>query len=557
VSKRNDLLRKYHAAKNGPEKEAIQAQILALDEAASRENLLLTALEYPLRKTKGLLSGSEEHWFPPETDPNTIKGGTYSHTMREAGVPDLPQEAVQSAYNAAGTVADVVLDPANPLGGMMAKGGQGLKGAVASLDNYIPGHYGARTPQSPDSKLSKEAYLAKEKLTGFAGWATDQVKDTIGHYTNPSSRALYNEQKITRPVQQRIKNRDPSDTRGTEKNVSQIQYTSGHIPTQTGGAPSTNPAAKEVLNRSFVESYAPVEGNSVSDALQRQTVKRYDGQKGKPTAKDFENSPDVATTPEEAMVVQENFNAWFPEAKQFVVKSPVAKETGGHFNDVVYKNPAKAALVDGFKKHIDEAGNVNLDALEGFLKETQGSYNKKLKDAGRKKDGWKVGRKTDEGLYLHGSKVGSAITEGGVGWVAKIEPDGTFKAWMLDNHDFKEKVPGVKAIVPDDMVAVTPTMVTNIKNLAPGKKLTANLRREGQEVRDGRKKVKKDHTGPKYKQTPPNRGQDKTYKGLFEDYVSANPTPKGVATETRRLVGEGLLAQRAYDNLTGETNNEQ
>lgn len=548
---RNALLIKQAEA-TGAEKMRLQEQILALDIAASQPNPILTALEYPLRKTKEALSGSQDHWFPPTTDPSTMQGGTYSQTMREAGVPDLPREDVQAAYNTAGMLSDVALDPMMPIGGALAKGPNVLKGAVASLDNYIPGHYGPRTPQTMDSKLSAPMYAAKEKVAGGVNWLGEQVRDSLGHLVDPQSRALYNEQKITSPAQQRIKNRSPLDSRAKEKNVSQIQYTSGHIPTQTGEKASTNPAAAEVLNRSFVEDYAPAQGNNLSEALQRQTVKKYEGDKVKPTAKDFAEGVDVPTTPEEAQVVQENFDTWFPNAKTFVIKSPVAKETGGHFNDVVYKNPAKKALVDGFTAHIDESGNVDLNALRGFLVDGKDKYHETLKAAGRTKDSWKVGRLTEEGLYLHGSRVGSAITEGGVGWVAKIEPDGTFKAWMLDNHDFKEKVPGVKSIVPDDMVAVTPTMTTNIKNLAPGKSLTANLRRGGKEVKEGRKKVKKDYTGPKYKQTPPNRGRDDTYQGLFDEYVKARPTAAGVRTEARRMTGEGLMAQRIYSNSTEE-----
>ena len=550
ATERERLLVQLHETEDPNKANAIERRIKSIDKAqVEKQGKKVTeALSWAQRKLKYQMSGDEERWFPEGAE-TTLGSSAYNAA---APLPALSKEKKEGVSNAAGLIADIALDPLNLVGGPLASGGKSLPGAIASISNYIPNWY------SPS---------VASKGTGAVGWFGDVVKSVGEHVLDPRSRALWNEQKITKPAQGRIAGRDPTDTRSVEKDVSQVQFTSGHIPNQTGVAQSDNPAAKEILDRSFLTDSVKNEKGSLSQALQDQSVKVDEGfnARGKvlsPKDKEWATAPKLAPTSGEADFV-EKWLGQQPAYKgtyNYRLKSPTAKETGGHHNDVVYKNPAKKALGDAFKNMMDADGNVNIKQLYGWLEENKGKYNKDLQATGRTRDSWSVVNSSAEhvaknGLWLSGSRLGSAITEGGVSWLMKMEKDGTMKVFMMDKHDFAEKIPGVAAMVPEDMVAITPMMVNNIKNVGGGtqKAITAPLRDEGGNIiKEGRKHTKKTHGAPKAFQQTARRGTSAPYKGLLEEYTRAQPTARGTARETRRLAGEGLLAQRFYANTSRE-----
>ena len=154
-----------------------------------------------------------------------------------------------------------------------------------------------------------------------------------------------------------------------------------------------------------------------------------------------------------------------------MAKPPSAIQSGGHYNDVVYKNPAINAVADVFAKHADANGNVDLETLFTQLEGARDASNAALKQSGRARDGWRVVNKDldhvrKNGLWLAGGKGGSAVTEGGVMWLQKLEPNGNTTTWMIDKHDFMEKAMPkglLDKLLPNDRLAVTAPMKGNIK----------------------------------------------------------------------------------------------
>ena len=522
---RNNLLKSAYSAKDPQERQAIEQQILQLDQRYSESRpSMLNALDVPLQKTKEFVSGDPQKWF------------------------DRPAGMSHEAWAASQVAGDLLLDPLNAVGGPLAKATKGVKqlpGAVASLSNFIPDWYGPS---------------AVDKATGFMKWATDSGTTAARHMLDPVSRANWTENAVTGPAQQRVRGfAESGDVRGPEKAVSQVQYTSSHIPTQTGGKRSSAPAADEIHRRSFLGDYEEYTPQSLSNALQGQTTKRQPytgGSAPKGGHKSWKDAEEVSVTPAEADHVAQTVNNMFKgEIDNFIIKSPGSKETGGHYNDVIYKNPAKDALRTAFEKNMDADGNVNPQQLADWLNENHAEYMEKLHsgDLARTRDSWRVTKVDDDGVWLTGSMLGSAITEGGIGWTMKVAPDGTMKGFMMDKHDFFEKY-GAERVIPGKVVAVTPSMTSNIKYVGRGnKKLTSKVRdKEGNIVKEGRKHVTQDHTAPYvYRQTQ-YEGPKTGYQSLFEDYANIKPSAAGVRREAATLGGQGLLAERLYSNTQGE-----
>jgi hypothetical protein len=527
----------------------------------SKVDDILSALDWPLRQVKKQVSGDELEWFKPSDK--------------------IPHEL----YAAGNVALDFAGDPLNAVGGglkALAKGAKQLPGAVASLSNYIPGHYGTKGMElgKMDKLLSSIGQkgglsdVQSDMLGGYIGgkakWAPAQLSNTLQHIMDPRSRALWDEQKTTRPAQKIVRGLldDAADTRAIDKGVAQVQYSSHHIPEQAGMKASQNPAAQEILQRSFTEGVAPYSDEGLAAAMGRHGAEVLDDA-GQVIGK-------VGVTPQEAAFAAQKIGKkqGMNDTSKFVLKNPGSGtfQTGGHYSDVVYGNPANSDIKKVFKNFADAEGNVSPAVLkkELFNIEKAQAAAAKAKNAGKNKaqrwaenkqkkgSWWTVKDAPEDEVWLEGGKIGAAVTEGGVGWLAKLEPDGTFKVFMHDKHDFVEKaLPTVqKGLLPDDMLAVTPPMVTNIK----GKGLKgAKIRdADGNIVKwrgaDGSQRLgakTQTLTGPdvRYKQAL----GEKTgggYKDMLDEYAKATPSRKGVAKQSAGLLGELLLAQRAMDSET-------
>lgn len=540
---------------------------------ASILDAVLSALDYPLRKAKEAVSGDEAEWYAPAMDPSTL-----DHHL----------------YAAGNTAADLLLDPLNFVGGAAVKGLKGAKqlpGAVASISNYIPNHYGPGSiPSKSDELLGsllgkhprlknaspEQLAMAGQKIGSAGKWAGDSLMGGMKHMADPRSRALWSEQGITKPAQgiidelmglkdetvDQLKLTGKSrklDSRAEDKAIAQSIYLQ-HIAKQGDHVPSgLNPGLDEINKRAFVESYSPATVENVSTALQTHKVMDDLGRA-------HGASPAEADYAAKRMMQLQGVKP----GDQFVLKAPAARETGGHFHDLVYNNPANTIVKEMFSELADEAGNVGVPQMSRFLQDAVENGKNVVRNAkaGNKETArWTVDTVDPDGVWLRGTKVGSAIVEGGVGFLMKLHPDGTMKVFMNDAHDFVEKVipTAQKGIIPTGVTAFTPPMVSNIKTLKKGIKAKLNdaagntIYEPPKILKSGKpSKRRKARTqtleGPKFTQVP-SRGTTvskggRSYTTLLDEVANATPSKAGVAKEAGALAGEALLLQRLFDNET-------
>jgi hypothetical protein len=472
---------------------------------------------------------------------------------------------------------DIAGDPLNFVGGGAAKalkGAKQLPGAVASLSNYIPDWYSADII---------------DKTKGLLSWGMDSATSTARHLADPVSRANWAENAVTGPAQDRVAglaDNMGTDSRAAEKGVSQVQYTSSHIPTQTGGKRSTAPSAREIHDRSFLSDYEDYSKEGLANQLREHDTTQLAWGEGKTAPKGgdkrWAEGKKQKLSEADANVVTDVVDDWFDgDIDQYIIKAPGSKETGGHASDVIFNSPAKEALRDVFKEKAKPDGSFDPQEVAQWLRANKKQYNEKLRGpeqtrlerlgsqvkakvkgedipVHRTRDSWDVAKVTDDGVWLKGSMLGSAITEGGIGWAMKIEKDGTVRAFMMDKHDFFEKY-GAEKVIPGKVVAVTPAMVNNIKYAFGGRKksLEAPIRdAEGNIVKEGRKHKKKEHSAPYVYRHPQYEGPKTGYKKLLTDYANITPSDLGIGREMGGMLGEALVGQRLYDNTRGGNNDE-
>ena len=524
---RKALMKKRSEASSSEEAAKIDQQLYKLDERNANERTgtipeALDKLNAPLRAHKKLWSDDENIWFDYD-----------------------PENMSPEAYAAINTGLDLVGDPLMYVGGALAKGSKAVPGAIASLSNYIPGFYSALRAGS----------LAK--------WAPAQAKAALAHVTSPMSRGMFREFNQTAPSNQRILGYldDATDTRAVDKAVSQVQYTSGHIPKQTATEAPLRDSAERILDKSFMQSYTPNEGNALANAFRKWTGKTHkktnqtvNKRRGELSAAEWDKVPANEIDPKDAEKFADHINKVVP-SDNFVVKNPTTKETGGHFNDVVYHNPANNILKKAWEKistGTGESTTVDLKALSAFLNENRAKdiarIRKGTAGAPNPYDGWKILEETDDALWIVGSRKGSAITEGGTGWLMKVDSKGGTSTVMFDKHDFFEKL-GAEALVPGKLVAVSPIMQHNVKNL--GKPMRASVRdSSGNVVKEigpkGRPVAVKQDLTPslEYQQVQPR--PNRTFKQNLFDYANNAPTPSDftLMRESANMAGEGMLANR-------------
>lgn len=377
----------------------------------------------------------------------------------------------------------------------------------------------------------------------------DAARDTF----SPSARALYGETGISAGSQRHVANElgkhhqmypdfsgNPAKyNRAGEKGVAQVIY-NNHIANQRGRVGDVHPVMKEVTDRAFIEDYQPMTPESMSEMFQRQTYQVDRGFKGRDKKLDttdplWREMPEETIDPKDAeFATRYIFQKQKPgKNASMVMKAPANIESGGHFNDVVYNNPANAAIADIFKKQANDLGEVDVETLYHQLEKMAPAANEKLKKAGRIRDGWSVVNSNldhvrENGLWLAGGRGGSAVTEGGVMWLTKLEPNGNTTTFMVDAHDFME---GATSGLLNDLIAVSPPLKGNIKTQRKIK------------MKDGRVLKADDY----YKQTKNRKdwkGEQPTREGgLLEQFINVRPSAQNVRAEQLVLGGRaGSLA---------------
>jgi hypothetical protein len=205
------------------------------------------------------------------------------------------------------------------------------------------------------------------------------------------------------------------------------------------------------------------------------------------------------------------------------IKSPTSRQTGDHLYDFATK---KGSPMTDLKKIIGPDKNPsNVEILEG-LQSSKISIHPSMgkTDAEILKNVKKNG-----GFYITGSYQGTAITEGGVNYVAKLTPNGKVTVVVSDENNFLENVPVVGAVIekamPNRVISATPPLVFDLKSAKPRSTIA------GVVDIPARQEVAARGTG---------------YKSIVEDVAGLEADPRAVRGAQLQNTGVGMLVGNRF-----------
>ena len=359
---------------------------------------------------------------------------------------------------------------------------------TGSANNVIPGYYGP------------------EKLASIAAWLPSQIAGTVRDIASPSSRAKYREQGITTSSQQIMKRaREGSKSKletfiynlppfkalkgskniekGTPRAIAQGQYL-GRIHAQSGRVGSSD-LIDEIMRRSDVAETVDYYFGAYADSVRNNKLKPYP----KDSAGQPKKMP-IKMSNEDLDFIEDHFGRVWTEPSQrlgggpevpfrdaetpiLAIKNPGdgRSYTGRHHMDVLHKAPFVTKVENIFKNR----DNVSADELFSLLN-AEAAVSQGLKEARFKYS--VAGQAADGGVWITGSRPGSAITEGGINYLVKVTRDGKLIGVMSDEHNLFEGIAGkiqkftagviptlnvMKHLLPNRIIAVTPPMIRDLK----------------------------------------------------------------------------------------------
>lgn len=471
----------------------------------------------------------------------------------------LPEDFRQQYPYISGTIggiADVFADPTIVAGGALTKAGQkvipnsAMKGNwAAGSPNYIEGYYGDPTPDVKPTRLEKaiakpilekkginptdtRIQTAARKGKGAAQWAAQSAMNMANDLLNPYARALYGETGINRSSQRRVENLvEKGSNRDTQKAVAQAIYNS-YIPLQARRQGPLSPELQEISNYSNVQNSKKMSIETFKEGADKTSFSFTDGNKTR-----------KVNTPKKDMEFAYEYikQAWDldPENTSLLFKRPTGS-SGNHLSDLAKKSPLNSKIRDAFiglEKNKTKPNVENLfESLTQESNRIKMRNQKRPKNSPNKETGFKVLNPDVEhakknGLWLQSSFVGDAVVEGGVNVITKVMPSGRAISFISDVHDFLEKAPVIgkplgKLLPETNLAVVGPlhqdVLGTKWASKAKGK---AGLKQD-----DSRRDFSLDTD-------PTRRGS----KEVLQDYVSVKPSAKGVAAETAKVAGRGML----------------
>jgi hypothetical protein len=419
---------------------------------------------------------------------------------------------------------------------------------LSSANNVIPGYYGP------------------EKAASVAAWVPNQVIGTVRDMASPDSRAKYREQGITTSSQQIMQRAREGATskletfiynlppfkslkrgkdieKGTARAIAQGQYL-GRIHEQSGRRGKAV-ALGEVMRRSDVAEVVDYYPGAYADSVRNNRLKPYpkdsEGQKKKMPLKmsnedlDFieDHFSTVWTEPSQRIGGGPEVSFKDAETPILAIKNPGdgRSTTGRHHMDVLYNAP----FVSKAKKIFEGRNNVSPDELFSLLN-AEAAVSQGLKDE-RKRYSVK-GQAADGGVWITGSRPGSAITEGGINYLVKVTTDGKLIGVMSDEHNLFEGIAGkiqektgglvptlraMKHLIPNRLIAVTPPMVKDLK-------------------------------GGKYAH-PVGKSDGRKYEEVVDEIVNFQPSDAVLKAEQQRQ--RGMLTTAASAAVMGQTQGEE
>jgi hypothetical protein len=434
-----------------------------------------------------------------------------------------------------------------------AESGRGM--LTASANNVIPGYYGSNRGLS------------------IASWLPDQIVNTAKDIVSPSSRAKYREQGINQSSQKIMARARARDTMkdswtqfpvikqimdkfgperletGEHRGIAQGQYL-GRIHAQSGRKGKSD-FVDEIMRRSdLIDAFEYYPGSYV-DMVKGSKLKPYPlDPQGKKKKMPVRMSDDdlvfiedhFSSVWKEPSAVNPSVDVPFKESEGalLAIKNPAAGSalTGGHFKDVMISAPYVKNVRAIFK------GKEEVSSDELFSKmNAAAEASQQLKEPKHRFS--VVGKAKDGGVWISGSRPGSAITEGGINYLTKITPDGKMVGVMSDEHNLFEGIAAktekytvgsipalsmIKHLLPKRLIAVTPPMVRDIKS-------------------ESKPKAEKQ----RYEHPSPEKDKEKrTYVQLLDEMIDYKPSKEVLAAERKRnvggmLIGAGLTSAAAKD----------
>lgn len=465
-----------------------------------------------------------------------------------------------------------VLSAATSTGGAL-KGVKPLGGnVVAGQKNYISNHYGDDFPKVPATKIEKmvgrQVVKAKNQkptkeniqragkmALAMPKWAADSPINVLDALYNPASRALYREQGINARNQKAVKEQltkndklTPEELKDAQKagtttssfrnlNKATAQAIYGrHMMFQGNRRGTVNPIMNKLADYAYLGTpYSPPALQTFVDNANLTVYTKGKGTKKKPPEKIEISDKDHEFAFNHMM---ERMGA---DKDTGIVMKNVTGQSGGHAYDLAKSNPVNAYL-RGVPAALKKEGlDVNMPNAWGALKKRE------FIETGDKKGQRRFTVLTDKdnieadgGIWIQTGTAaapfrGSAVVEGGVGGLTKLMPDGTTINYMLDNHDFLEKIPLLKQLLEH----VLPKKVTAISGAVV-------IKPKGGWSSTGETQFLPDD--PTLKQVE-GRMNNKEVKGMLTEYADIKPTTAGTIREIPRVAANvNAVADPDYMN---------
>jgi hypothetical protein len=449
-------------------------------------SLIGDGLEYPQRQLKKNISGDEESWGLPDF--------SYVGPVGKSG-----ERTATYTDEGAETMMDFVVDPVAPIVGGVGLAAKGIRTAhrlagpkslkgntLSAPSNYIDNWYapsGTAQPNVVDelimqnqeslsgvpkvgpviSKLEKPQDSAdmRERVGSFAGWGVDSGVRAIKQTVSPSARANYRENQVTQTMQDTARTAlRTGKSRDEGKAIAQAQATE-NISNQGGRNGDKLEAVEDLNRRSFLTEPVKATEGSYRKLIKDNKLTGVYEKSGKP----------VGVSDKDLGVVEDHvLSVWKDRKGKRVSETPTAdiriknpgsgdQVTGAHVLDFRQKSKVFKTMNSLYKKN----PKPTLEETWRHLKDSDVKLHPKsqtLEDA------------RENGIWVTGSFSGTAITEGGVNYIAKVNPNGRVMAVISDEHNFLENVPVIGPVVdaalPNRSISVTPPMFFDI-NKTKGK----------------------------------------------------------------------------------------
>lgn len=424
---------------------------------------------------------------------------------------------------------------------------------LSSANNVIPGYYG------PD------------KAASVAAWVPDQIAGTVRDMASPASRAKYREQGLTtssQKIMQKAREGAGSKLRssiydlpflqgmkkpgsqsleaGDPRAVAQAQYL-GRIQAQAGRQGGSD-LLDEIMRRSDVAETMDYYPGAYADTIKANKLKPYPideaGQKKKMP---------IRMSNEDLDFIEDHFSTVWTEPSMklggrdvsfkdsespiLAIKNPGAGKatTGRHHMDVLVHAPYVSSASRIFKDRGSVSPDELFTKLNSAAAQSQSLKTDKLKFSVK-------GQAADGGVWITGSRPGSAITEGGINYLVKVTTDGKLIGVMSDEHNLFEGIAGkiqektrsvvptlraMKHLIPNRLIAVTPPMVRDLRGVEEGTQYVH----------------------------PKGKSDKRTYGQVIDEMVDFQPSDAVLKAEQQRQ--RGMLTTAASAAVMGQTQGEE